>query len=183
MDREAWRAAVHGVAKSRTRLSNWTEHAAATKSLQPCPTLCDPIRRQPTRLPHPWDSPGKNTGVGCHCLLRTEHEWTSLCWVKESRGTNSMIPFVLNSRTEQNESIAIDIKCWLSSWEETDLKVTQSNKQHWGGELISIFTGLVVTRVYGIVRTWVEHLKHVYFTVCKLFLSKKGQCGKGHSTG
>ena len=25
MDREAWRAAVHGVAKSRTRLSNWTE--------------------------------------------------------------------------------------------------------------------------------------------------------------
>ena len=29
-----------------------------------------PHRRQPTRLPHPWDSPGKNTGVGCHCLLR-----------------------------------------------------------------------------------------------------------------
>ena len=26
MDREAWRAAVHGVAKSRTRLSDWTEH-------------------------------------------------------------------------------------------------------------------------------------------------------------
>ena len=25
MDREAWRAAVHGVAKSRTRLSHWTE--------------------------------------------------------------------------------------------------------------------------------------------------------------
>ena len=28
-----------------------------------------PHRRQPTRLPCPWDSPGKNTGVGCHCLL------------------------------------------------------------------------------------------------------------------
>ena len=27
-------------------------------------------RRQPTRLPCPWDSPGKNTGVGCHCLLQ-----------------------------------------------------------------------------------------------------------------
>ena len=25
-----------------------------------------PHRRQPTRLPHSWDSPGKNTGVGCH---------------------------------------------------------------------------------------------------------------------
>ena len=27
-------------------------------------------RRQPTRLPCPWDSPGKNTGVGYHCLLQ-----------------------------------------------------------------------------------------------------------------
>ena len=29
-----------------------------------------PHRRQPTKLPHPWDSPGKNTGVGCHFLLQ-----------------------------------------------------------------------------------------------------------------
>ena len=29
-----------------------------------------PHTRQPTRLPHPWDSPGKNTGVGCHFLLQ-----------------------------------------------------------------------------------------------------------------
>ena len=29
-----------------------------------------PHGRQPTRLPRPWDSPGKNTGVGCHCLLQ-----------------------------------------------------------------------------------------------------------------
>ena len=29
-----------------------------------------PHRRQPTRLPYPWDSPGKNTGVGCHFLLQ-----------------------------------------------------------------------------------------------------------------
>ena len=28
-----------------------------------------PHGRQPTRLLHPWDSPGKNTGVGCHFLL------------------------------------------------------------------------------------------------------------------
>ena len=90
--------------------------AAAAKSLQSCPTLCDPIDGsppgspslgfsrqehwcglpflspmhasekwkwsrsvvsdssrphglQPTRLLHPWDFPGKSTGVGCHCLL------------------------------------------------------------------------------------------------------------------
>ena len=43
--------------------------AAAAKSLQSCPTV-RLHRRQPTRLPRPWDSPGKNTGVGCHCLLQ-----------------------------------------------------------------------------------------------------------------
>ena len=29
-----------------------------------------PHRRQLTRLPRPWDSPGKNTGVGCHFLFQ-----------------------------------------------------------------------------------------------------------------
>ena len=41
----------------------------AAKSLQSCPTV-RPQRRQPTRLPRPWDSPGKNTGVGCHFLFQ-----------------------------------------------------------------------------------------------------------------
>ena len=43
-----------------------------------------PHRRQPTRLPGPWDSPGKNTGVGCHFLLQcmkveSESEVSQLC--------------------------------------------------------------------------------------------------------
>ena len=32
--------------------------------------LCATHRQQPTRLPRPWDSPGKNTGVGCHFVLQ-----------------------------------------------------------------------------------------------------------------
>ena len=45
--------------------------AAAAKSLQSCITLCDrPHRWQPTRHSLPWDSPGKNTGVGCQFLLQ-----------------------------------------------------------------------------------------------------------------
>ena len=32
--------------------------------------LCATPQRQPTRLPGPWDSPGKNTGVGLHFLLQ-----------------------------------------------------------------------------------------------------------------
>ena len=43
-----------------------------------------PHRRQLTRLPRPWDSPGKNTGVGCHFLLqrmkvKSESEVTQSC--------------------------------------------------------------------------------------------------------
>ena len=43
-----------------------------------------PHGRQPTRLPCPWDSPGKNTGVGCHFLLqcikvKSESEVAQLC--------------------------------------------------------------------------------------------------------
>ena len=43
-----------------------------------------PHRRQPTRLPRPWDSPGKNTGGGCHFLLqctkvKSESEVAQLC--------------------------------------------------------------------------------------------------------
>ena len=41
-----------------------------------------PHRRQPTRFPPPWDSPGKNTGVGCHFLLqcmKSESEVSQSC--------------------------------------------------------------------------------------------------------
>ena len=43
-----------------------------------------PHRRKPTRLLRPWDSPGKNTGVGCHFLpqcskVKSESEVNLLC--------------------------------------------------------------------------------------------------------
>ena len=44
--------------------------AAAAKSLQSCPTLCHPIDSSPSGS-IVWDSPGKNTGVGCHFLLQS----------------------------------------------------------------------------------------------------------------
>ena len=48
------------------RLS-FTKHSAAAALVS---NSVQPLRRQPTRLRHPWDSPGKNTGVGCHFLLQ-----------------------------------------------------------------------------------------------------------------
>ena len=61
MDGGAWQATVHGVAKSRTWLSNFTftlnislsYWSATAKSLQSCPTLCDPIDSSPTGSPVP----------------------------------------------------------------------------------------------------------------------------------
>ena len=44
--------------------------AAAAKSLQSCQTVCDPTDGSPPGSLSPWDSPGKNTGVGCHFLLQ-----------------------------------------------------------------------------------------------------------------
>ena len=47
-----------------------TSTVAVAKWLQSCPTLCDPIDGSPSGS-WPWDSPGKNTGVGCHFLLQS----------------------------------------------------------------------------------------------------------------
>ena len=65
--------------------------AAAAKSLQLCPTLCDPIDGSPPGSPRPWDSPGKNTGVGCHFLLqcmkvKSESEVAQSCPTQRPHG-------------------------------------------------------------------------------------------------
>ena len=76
MDREAWSAAVHGVAKSWTWLSNWikTPHFYCRGQylvIQSCPTLCNPMDYYslPSSSGH-RDSASKNTGMGCHALLQ-----------------------------------------------------------------------------------------------------------------
>ena len=56
-------------------------------SLQSCPTLCDPMNCSPpgpSSLLSRWDSPGKNTGVGCHALLQgifltQRSNWCLIC--------------------------------------------------------------------------------------------------------
>ena len=43
-----------------------------------------PHGRQPTRLPRPWDSPGRNPGAGCHCLLQCTHACSVASVVSDS---------------------------------------------------------------------------------------------------
>ena len=55
-DREAWCAVIHGIARSRIQLSDWTD-LNWTESVA-------------LRAPLSWNFPGKNTGIGCHFYLQ-----------------------------------------------------------------------------------------------------------------
>ena len=98
MDRETWHAAVHGVTKSQTHLSDWTELKTSGWNLCNCIPTIVPTNvfiiiayfiSNSTCKPLCWallscsvvscslpgssvrgDSPGKNTGVDCHALLQ-----------------------------------------------------------------------------------------------------------------
>ena len=67
-----------------------------------------PHRRKPTRLPHPWDPPGKNTGVGCHFLLqcmkvKSQSEVAQSCLtlsdLMDCSPPGSSVPRTLQART------------------------------------------------------------------------------------
>ena len=60
-------ASGEGETCGKSNMETYTA-AAAAKSRQPCPTLCDPIDGSPPGS-CPWDSPGKNTGVGWKLTL------------------------------------------------------------------------------------------------------------------
>ena len=68
--REAWRAAVHGVTKSWTWLSDWTTTTNACENHSVVSNSLQAHGLGPARLLCPWNSPGKNTGVGSHSLLQ-----------------------------------------------------------------------------------------------------------------
>ena len=56
------------------------------KSLQPCLTLCESMDCSPARLLCPWESPGKNTGVGSHLLLQGMFLTQDQTWVSCTEG-------------------------------------------------------------------------------------------------
>ena len=81
-----------------------------------------PHRRQPTRLPYPWDSPGKNTGVGCHFLLqcmkvKSENEVVQSCPTlsdpMDCSLTSSSIHWIFQARVL--EWVVISFSVWNPS--------------------------------------------------------------------
>ena len=107
--------------------------AAAAKSLQSCPTL-RPHRQQPTRLLCPWDSPGKNTGVGCHFLLqclkaKRESEVAQLCLTlsdpMDCSLPGSSIHGIFQARVLEWGAIAFcSLSLWISIYLHSSLYTT-----------------------------------------------------------
>ena len=123
-----------------------------------------PHRWQPTRLPHPWDSPGKNTGVGCHFLLqclkvKSESE------VAQSRPTlsdpvdcslpGSSIHGIFQARVLEWGAIAFSV--FLQRFEQ----IQNSNQISSGSSvwsvvetLLSLWLSMEVTDVYSVPWAW-----------------------------
>ena len=100
MDREAWSAAVHGVMKSWTWLSNWTELSEWVWNL--------PSRVQlfaPHGLYSPWNSRGQNTGVGRVSLSRGSSQPRNQTQVSHIAG--GFLPAEPQGKPELNRSFAL----------------------------------------------------------------------------
>ena len=109
-----------------------------------------PHRQQPTRLPRPWDSPGKNTGVGCHFLLqcrkvKSESEVAQSCLLPLH-----LFNHALSSKHSSNTSPAMLSSCC-------------PNKQFWAS--ITVSTCLLHFLHYTL-KPW-----RVTCVLCHLFLT------------
>ena len=96
-----------------------------------------PHRRQPTRLPRPWDSPGKNTGVGCHFLLqyrkmKSESEVAQSCLTLRPHGlqpTRLLHPWNFQARVLEWGAIAFsipDVQCVRKEMDTFPFKIEWS---------------------------------------------------------
>ena len=105
-----------------------------------------PHRRKPTRLPHPWDSPGKNTGVSCHFLLqcmkvKSESEVAQLCPTlsdpKDCSLPGSSAHGIFQARVLEWVAIAFSGNTWgdlkfkhqVSPWRTVSQQVLKNNNK------------------------------------------------------
>ena len=110
-----------------------------------------PQRQQPTRLPRPWDSPGKNTGVGCHCLLqcmkvKSESEVAQSCPAlsdpMDCSLPGSSIPGIFQARVLEWGAIAFSDICKLSSAKRSWIMALVPSTTGFGKEIAQLVKNL-----------------------------------------
>ena len=125
-----------------------------------------PHRRQPTRLPRPWDSPGKNTGVGCHFLLqcmkvKSESEVTQSCptpcdpmdcslpgssvhWIFQARvlGCHCLLPASHYKPPKQSRCVPKTLP-WEANHTITSLIQLSSSMKHVSSLRFSLFKSII----------------------------------------
>ena len=99
-----------------------------------------PHRRQPTRLPRPWDSPGKNTGVGCHFLLqcvkvKSESEVAQSCPTlhdpMDCSLPGSSVHGIFQAKVPEWGAIAFSVrKAWYTSFGSYRIHICQKFNLH-----------------------------------------------------
>ena len=123
-----------------------------------------PYRWQPTRLLHPWDSPGKITGAGCHFLLQ--------CMKVESESRKSL------------GHVRLSATLWTAAY-QAPLSMGFSRQEYWSGlplpfpmtNLDSILKSSIIT-----LPTKVCLVKAMVFPVvmygCESWTTKQVECKK-----
>ena len=114
-------------------------------------TMCDPTDSSPSGSPRPWDSPGKNTGVGCHFLLqcmnvKSESEVTQSCPTLSNlkNAAYQAPPYMGFSKQEYQSGFPLPsppLKC-------KQIKCTnQKTKTGWADENMCMYVLLLTTSV------------------------------------
>ena len=108
-----------------------------------------PLRPQPTRLPRPWDPPGKNTGVGCHFLLqymkvKSESEVTqassSMVYTVHGILQARILEWVAfpfsrgSSQPRDRTQVSLIAGRFFTSW------ATGEAQEHWSGQPMGCFS-------------------------------------------
>ena len=153
-DREVWHAAVHTVANSCATEQKQRILNNFLVSQNSCCYYCcwvtsvvsdsvQPHRWQPTRLPCPWDSPGKNTGVGCHFLLqcmkvKSQSEVAQSCLtlsnIMDCSPPGSCVHKIVQTRVLEWGAIAFSnriVECWPNHHLNTDDLIPSDDSLWW----------------------------------------------------
>ena len=103
-----------------------------------------PHRRQPTRLPCPWDSPGKNTGVGCHFLLQrikvkserlVAQSCPTLSDPMDCSLPGSFVPGIFQARALEWGAIAFSVYVWID-WQKCNQSLQEPTLAFFWGSMV-----------------------------------------------